>query len=187
MIQRLMRRGFAWRRHAAVVRLTTTYAVFAVLAIALNLGVQRWVLQVAAPWASPWLAQVGLPHGPRARVLPALVAGTAAGLVLKYFLDKRFIFADGSSGAAAHVRKFSLYALMGVATTVIFWASELLAAWVHPGGVAVYIGGGFGLVVGYLVKYRLDRRWVFMQASTVAAMQTTTDVVVAPPQGVIVP
>ena len=93
------------------------------------------------------------------------MAGTAAGLVVKYLLDKRFIFRDRTGGAAQHVRKFGLYAAMGLATTGLFWGAEIAAAALSPDARAKYVGGALGLLAGYLVKYRLDRRFVFVQAS----------------------
>ena len=163
MIQRLVS-SFSQRRHAAVVRLTLEYALFALVATAVNLGVQWLVVHVA----EPQVLRLPLPamlRTPRLLVIPALAAGTAAGLVVKYMLDKRFIFRDRTGGAAQHVRKFGLYAVMGLATTVIFWGAEIGAAAVSRSPYAMYVGGALGLLVGYVVKYRLDRRFVFIQAS----------------------
>ncbi len=167
MIQRLIA-SFGQRRHAAVVRLTLEYAFFAAIATAVNLGVQ-WGVKDGL---GPQLLRLPLPEvlrSPRLLVIPALVAGTAAGLVVKYVLDKRFIFRDRTGGAAQHVKKFGLYAMMGLATTVIFWGAEIGAAAISASSYAMYVGGALGLMVGYIVKYRLDRRFVFIQASNDAA------------------
>ncbi len=83
--------------------LTLRYIVFAVIATLANLAVQRLVLAVPEPKAA-----LAYPL--------ALGAGTLAGLVIKYLLDKRWIFHDFSQGVEAHGKRFSLYALMGVAT-----------------------------------------------------------------------
>jgi putative flippase GtrA len=50
---------------------------------------------------------------------------------------------------------------MGVVTTAIFWATET-AFWLI-GGTDLWreTGAVLGLSVGYLVKYELDRRYVF--------------------------
>lgn len=126
--------------------LVLRYATFAVLATLANLAAQRAVL-----W---WDASS------RGFVL-ALLAGTAVGLVLKYLLDKRWIFHDTAGGLAAHGRKFTLYTVMGVATTLIFWGSET-AFWVIWQTEAMREAGAvLGLAVGYVVKYWLDRRFVF--------------------------
>ena len=56
--------------------------------------------------------------------MAAVAAGTLVGLVVKYLLDKRWIFADTSTGVKAHGKKFSLYTAMGLVTTAIFWGTE---------------------------------------------------------------
>ncbi len=124
------------------------YAGFAGIAVLANLAVQRLVLWGDTPETGP-------------RFAAALAAGTLAGLVVKYLLDKRWIFDDRSTGLAAHSRRFGLYSLMGVATTAIFWATET-AFWLI-GGTDLWreTGAVLGLGVGYLVKYELDRRYVF--------------------------
>ena len=77
--------------HTLVLR----YAFFAFLSTLANLTAQRAVL-LFGDSGSLFAVAVG--------------TGTAVGLVLKYFLDKRWIFEDLSSGAKAHGKKFSLYA-----------------------------------------------------------------------------
>ena len=127
------------------------YVVFALGATAGNLGTQRLVLR--------W--------GDEAFVYYlALLAGTLVGLVLKYCLDKRWIFGDVTSGIAEHGRKFSLYTLMGVATTAIFWGTETLFWLAWNAEAAREIGALIGLSVGYLVKYHLDRRYVFVRGQS---------------------
>jgi putative flippase GtrA len=126
--------------------LVLRYGVFAAMATVVNLGVQRAVL-------------AGVPL-----LAPAMLAGTVAGLVVKYLLDKRWIFFDGTTGAAAHSRKFALYTAMGVVTTLIFWGAETAAWAVWHSESAREAGAIAGLMVGYVVKFRLDRRFVFTDA-----------------------
>ncbi|MGE4170296.1 MAG: GtrA family protein [Candidatus Margulisiibacteriota bacterium] len=125
---------------------TLYYAAFAALSIALNLGAQVMVH--------------GLYRGVGELYL-GLVIGTGVGLLSKYVLDKRFIFEAEVDRKRDHAKLFFLYSVMGVATTAVFWGAELVAdwAWTHPW--SRYIGGGFGLVMGYWIKYHLDRRFVF--------------------------
>jgi putative flippase GtrA len=131
-------------------RLASLYAAFGVLATAANMGAQAILHSLLPPGqeagAAYWLA---------------LAAGTGVGLVVKYGLDKRWIFADRSSGIAAHGRKFSLYTLMGVATTAIFWGTQTVFFLATGSLAMLYLGGALGLALGYWVKYRLDRRFVF--------------------------
>jgi putative flippase GtrA len=128
--------------------LTLRYIAFAVVATLANLAVQRAVLSIAL-----LPAMLAFPL--------ALAAGTLAGLVAKYVLDKRWIFDDRSRGVEAHGRLFSLYALTGVATTAIFWGTETLFWLTWQTDAAREIGAVLGLAVGYAIKYRLDRRFVF--------------------------
>lgn len=134
-------------------RLSTTelalrYAGFAVLATLANLGAQRLVLTRGEDGVMFTLA---------------VLAGTAVGLVVKYALDKRWIFFDTTTGARAQGRQFGLYSAMGLITTAIFWATET-AFWLSWGTHAAREAGAvIGLTIGYVVKYRLDRRFVFNQ------------------------
>lgn len=123
--------------------LALRYTVFAVLATLVNLGAQRLVLGLGGA------------------LLVAMVVGTGLGLVVKYALDKRWIFDDRSSGIAAHSRRFSLYTLMGVATTLIFWGFEATFWHIGQTQMAREVGAVLGLGIGYGVKYVLDRRFVF--------------------------
>lgn len=125
------------------------YSGFAVLATLANLGAQRAVL--------------GLGETPMLFAL-AVLAGTGVGLVVKYLLDKRWIFDDRSTGLAAHGRRFSLYTAMGLVTTAIFWATETAFWMLWQTHLAREIGAVLGLAVGYVVKYHLDRRFVFTVA-----------------------
>ncbi len=126
--------------------LVLRYGAFAVLATLANLGAQRLVL--AGGETPLWFAA-------------AVVVGTALGLIVKYLLDKRWIFGDPATGLRAHGRKFGLYTAMGLVTTAIFWATET-AFWLGFGTHAAReTGAVLGLALGYVVKYQLDRRYVF--------------------------
>lgn len=126
--------------------LVLRYAAFAAIATLANLGVQRLVLGG---------------EGGGARLALAIGAGTLVGLVVKYALDKRWIFGDREGGIRAHGRKFGLYSAMGLVTTAIFWGAETAAWAIWRTDLAREAGAVLGLTVGYVVKYRLDRRFVF--------------------------
>ena len=91
----------------------------------------------------------------------AMGLGTATGLVTKYLLDKRYIFFDVDNSLRGHSVKFSLYSVMGVLTTLIFWGTELAFEAFTGERHMRYIGAAIGLTIGYLTKYQLDRRFVF--------------------------
>ena len=122
------------------------YVVFAILATFVNLIIQRFVL---------WFGDGSVIF------LVALAAGTAMGLLVKYFLDKYWIFEDLSVGAIEATKKLSLYTLMGILTTAIFWGTETLFWLIWRTDLMREIGAIIGLSVGYFVKYHLDRRYVF--------------------------
>lgn len=126
--------------------LVLRYAAFAVIATVANLAAQRLVLQLGDTGGHFALA-VG--------------AGTIVGLVTKYLLDKRWIFLDFETGVKSHGRKFSLYTAMGVVTTAIFWGTETAFWLIWQTDLMRELGAVLGLSVGYVVKYNLDRRFVF--------------------------
>jgi putative flippase GtrA len=83
------------------------------------------------------------------------------GLVSKYFLDKKYIFLDMDHSYVNNRNKFFLYSLNGILTTIIFWSSESLFYFLFQSHFAREIGAILGLTVGYILKYRLDKKFVF--------------------------
>jgi putative flippase GtrA len=130
--------------------LALRYGLFAAIAIMVNLATQHAALTLSS---RP-------PYG----LALAMAAGTGTGLVTKYLLDKRWIFTDRSSGLAAHSRRFGLYSLTGLLTTALFWGTELAFATSFDSVAMRDVGAILGLAIGYVTKYRLDRRFVFLAA-----------------------
>ena len=126
--------------------LVLRYALFAVIATIANLAAQRAVLAFGA---TAW------------HFAAAVFAGTAVGLVIKYALDKRWIFRDRTGGVRGHGRQFTLYTVMGLVTTAIFWGTETAFWLIWRTDLMREAGAVLGLSVGYVVKYQLDRRFVF--------------------------
>ncbi len=122
------------------------YILFAVIATAVNLSTQypffKW-------FSGHWVLYV------------AMMVGTLTGLVTKYLLDKRWIFYYTPSSKADNISKFGLYSLVGVFTTIIFWGSEILFYHLFTFPNAQLWGGAFGLSIGYICKYVLDKKFVF--------------------------
>lgn len=125
------------------------YILFAVIATAINLICQWVVFSLYEGLYVLWFA---------------LLVGTLAGLIAKYILDKHWIFYDVTTTGAQNIQKFGLYSLMGVVTTVIFWGTEMLFYTYVPIEHAQYLGGVIGLAIGYIVKYWLDKKYVFQNA-----------------------
>lgn len=93
----------------------------------------------------------------------ALVFGTLTGLITKYFLDKNWIFNFQATSKTDDLNKFGLYSLMGVFTTVIFWGCEMFFFHFLAFNGSQYVGGALGLAIGYVVKYFLDKKFVFKE------------------------
>nr|WP_180166688.1 GtrA family protein [Stenotrophomonas sp. SbOxS2]NYT99520.1 GtrA family protein [Stenotrophomonas sp. SbOxS2] len=127
-------------------QLILAYAAFAALSIAVNIATQAATIHLyAGPYAIP----------------VSVILGTVTGLLCKYILDKRFIFAHKSASATHEARTFVLYTVMGIATTVIFWGTEATFNYIFQTDLMRYVGGIIGLGIGYIVKYHLDARFVF--------------------------
>jgi putative flippase GtrA len=130
-----------------MLKLTVKYALFAALTAAVNIGSQMVFLKIYG--------------GPYSLYL-AVAMGTLSGLVVKYVLDKFFIFYDPAKNIRENSYKFLLYSIMGVFTTLIFWAFEFGFDYLFHFEEAKFIGASIGLAIGYLTKYQLDKKFVFI-------------------------
>jgi putative flippase GtrA len=97
----------------------------------------------------------------RVGITCSVIAGTAAGLLVKYILDQRYIFRFIPRDLTHQGRLFLLYSALGLATTGLFWTTEAAFAWGFRSARMRYLGGALGLLLGYLIKYQLDKRYVF--------------------------
>ena len=123
------------------------YTIFVTISILFNLSFQYLSFGVYTGFGSLYVA---------------MFVGTLAGLVVKYVLDKKFIFYHIVEDKKDDVKKFVLYSLMGVFTTIIFWGTEIAFDTIFQGINAKYIGAVIGLSVGYTIKYFLDKKYVFI-------------------------
>ncbi|MEL6522310.1 MAG: GtrA family protein [Pseudomonadota bacterium] len=126
--------------------LVLRYSLFALISTVVILGTQRISLWIYDGWGG---------------VTVALIIGTGAGLVIKYLLDKKWIFADDRNTVADHTKQFSLYALMGVFTTAVLWTVQYAFWLIWRTEDMFTVGGMVGLAIGYATKYHLDKRFVF--------------------------
>ncbi|AOJ02737.1 hypothetical protein WS70_13620 [Burkholderia mayonis] len=127
-------------------KIVSLYSLFAAISIATNIGTQKIYLLVGPT-----------PFG----IALSVLAGTAAGLAVKFLLDKVWIFKYQHRDLAHGLQSFLLYSAMGIATTAIFWGFEFGADRIFGTEAARLTGGAIGLVIGYVVKYRLDKQFVF--------------------------
>jgi putative flippase GtrA len=129
------------------------YTVFAAVSILFNLLFQYISFSVYTDVGSFYVA---------------MLFGTLAGLVAKYILDKRFIFYHTPKDMKDDAKKFVLYSLMGVFTTIIFWGTEVAFDMFYQDPNAKYVGAVIGLSIGYITKYFLDDKYVFIDKEDVA-------------------
>ena len=122
------------------------YVLFAIISTIVNLGFQYLSFLVYSGFLALYVA---------------MFVGTLAGLILKYVLDKKYIFFHETKSKKEDGKKFLLYSLMGVFTTFIFWGFEIGFDYLFEDENAKYLGGLIGLAIGYVVKYNLDKKFVF--------------------------
>lgn len=127
-------------------KLAAIYALLAAIATATNIGAQAGFL----------LAYTGA-----YAIALSIMVGTGIGLIVKYALDKRYIFRFKAENAAHDSKVFILYASTGVITTAVFWGFELSFHTLFGSDQMRYLGGVIGLAIGYVTKYELDKRFVF--------------------------
>ncbi len=125
------------------------YTIFAVISTIANILSQDLSFRAYDGFGSFWLA---------------IFIGTAVGLVVKYRLDKQYIFQYQTHSIQHGTKTFYLYSLMGVFTTAIFWGFEYSFDAIYQTKEMRYLGGVIGLAIGYYVKYQLDKRFVFVSS-----------------------
>ena len=90
-----------------------------------------------------------------------MLVGTLVGLVIKYILDKNYIFYIKTKTQEENLKKFVLYTFTGLSTTAIFWGTEIAFNIFWNKEYAKFIGAFVGLSIGYIIKYNLDKKYVF--------------------------
>jgi len=134
-------------RMDTLLMLAFKYTVFAIVSTFVNLFVQWISFRLYGGWGALFVA---------------MFVGTLAGLIVKYLLDKKWIFYHTPVDRKDDAKKFMLYSLMGVFTTAIFWGTEMAFYYFVHYPYAEYAGAALGLGVGYVLKYFLDRKFVFV-------------------------
>ena len=131
----------------ASARIAILYTLFAVLSIFINIGSQMLSISVYKGHFS---------------VEISILVGTILGLPLRYFLEKRYIFAFTSKNLVHDGKLFVFYSAMGVITTLVFWGTEYAFHLIYDSDLMRYIGGIVGLTIGFFIKYQLDKKYVFV-------------------------
>lgn len=130
------------------IKIATLYTLFAVVATSCNILTQEVYIHLDSSKFSLYFS---------------ILVGTVIGLIVKYFLDKKYIFKYETTSTVNNSKVFFLYAGMGVITTLIFWGFELAFHYAFATKEMRYLGGILGLIIGYIVKYKLDQRYVFIR------------------------
>ena len=136
-------------------KIAVLYSLFAGLSTVVNIGSQMLSMFI---YSGVYAVEI------------SIFIGTLAGLPLRYFLEKRYIFSFQSKNIKHDGQLFILYSFMGVFTTVIFWGTEYAFHLIFTIDAMRYIGGVLGLTTGYYVKYQLDKRFVFIDRSAKAVV-----------------
>lgn len=131
----------------APTKLALSYAIFALIATAANIGAQDLLIRA---------------YRGGFNLVVSVIAGTGAGLAVKYILDKRYIFRFRTRSVADNARTFGLYIGTGAVTTAVFWAFEFGFHYLFRTMEMRYLGGIVGLSIGYFIKYQFDKRYVFV-------------------------
>ena len=124
------------------------YSLFAIISTIINLISQRLILLISTN---------------NLFFLLAIFIGTLNGLILKFYLDKKWIFSNTVKNTKRNIFQFSLYSLMGIITTLIFWGTETIFWLIWQNENMRELGAVLGLSLGYSIKYNLYKRFVFNQ------------------------
>lgn len=130
-------------------KVAVTYTIIAIIATLANIGGQELVVQL---WPFEYLITL------------SIFFGTGVGLVMKYLLDKRYIFQFTADSLGHDAKLFMLYTAMGIVTTAIFWGVEWSFHVIFETKEMRYLGAVIGLSIGYVIKYQLDKKYVFRSA-----------------------
>lgn len=125
------------------------YAISAVVSVAANLAGQQ--LTVIGVLAAPLIASI--------------IVGTIVGFIVKYVIDKTWTFREPYTTHTAEAHRITLSGFFSVLTTLVFWAFELGFFAIWQTDFAKYTGAILGLSLGYIIKFWLDQRLIFREAT----------------------
>jgi putative flippase GtrA len=130
--------------------ITLKYTLFVLVSIIVNLFSQ--------------LVMLAIYSGPLSLFL-AMCVGAGTGLIIKYNLDKRWVFYHQTNNKNHNAQAFILYVLFGGLITSLFFISEIALDLIVNNPYAKFLGALIGLVIGYIAKYQLDKRYIFTRNS----------------------
>ncbi|MEK9685481.1 MAG: GtrA family protein [Rhodospirillaceae bacterium] len=134
-------------------KIAVLYTLFAVVSTVINMCSQMVSIWV---YEGPFSVEI------------SILVGTAMGLPLRYFLEKRYIFNFTRKNLVHDGKLFVFYSAMGIITTLIFWGTEYAFHLIYDTDFMRYLGGVIGLSIGFYVKYQSDKKYVFVNSSNEA-------------------
>lgn len=130
-----------------ITKITFSYTLIAIFATLINLASQAILIM----FYKEKLYAIEL----------SILVGTFSSLPIKYALEKKYIFNFKSKSLKLDGKLFILYSFLGIFTTLLFWCTEYAFQIIYESESMRYLGGTIGLSIGYIVKYQLDRKFVF--------------------------
>lgn len=100
-------------------------------------------------------------------VFIAMVVGTAVGFVFKYYVDKKVIFKHTSITVSMEGVVALKYTLFSILTTLVYILFEMFAHTYFEHCCKEEVGAALGLLVGYIIKYYLDKHYTFINKAPV--------------------
>ncbi|CAH7425878.1 GtrA-like protein [Vibrio chagasii] len=91
----------------------------------------------------------------------SMLFGTVVGMFAKFILDSYFVFHEEVKCDARGVRRLFTYSFMAIVPTLIFWGFELLFEYFFSSVSMRFFGATIGFILGAILKYNLDKRYVF--------------------------
>ncbi|WP_457559288.1 GtrA family protein [Candidatus Harpocratesius sp.] len=144
------------------------YFFFAVLMVMLNIGIQNFHLKVIFPWLQPKLSTIPFFYtfyiSTDLYNMPEIVGSIlAVGItyIIKFFLDKFFVFQQRSNPLKETGKQFTLYFLFAIITTLENLLIQFLL------GIWTSISLDFRIIIaltcGYSTKFILDKKFSFKE------------------------
>lgn len=127
-------------------KITLLYSLFSALSILINLCCQ--------------MLSISLYKGAYSIEI-SIAAGIIFGFPVRYILEKHYIFKFQSKNIQHDGMLFLLYSILSIFTTTIFLTIEYGFHLIFSNDMLRYLGGAIGLVLGCIVKYHLDKKYVF--------------------------
>jgi len=140
------------------------YFLFAAISTLLNLSIQKlFEFSLTKIFSNPiYKVKIFLNSNLTLGLFSQMIIATIIGFTFKYLIDKILIFKDKTKYFSAnHFIQIFIYGFFAIFTTLIFWITEISFKYFVNYKNSEYLGGLIGLIIGYTVKFFLDRKYVF--------------------------